>query len=255
MVTSQLTTSDPKLHPVWPSTNSQLTAMKSLSTVYVIESDSYQSNELADLLRDQEIRCMPLASIEQYLHGPYRDRPGCLVVDYHLRDMTALDVQNFQLEVGDTTPLIVLANYLDVASVVEIMQRGAIAVLEQPCSIEALTEAVRDAFAIDREQREFIQRFKDLEEVVSQLSSREQAVLRWVMAGQLNKRIARALEVSVRTIESDRAKLIDKFGVQSSCELVAKFATYTLWTELNARHRSRQRHFVSRSQQPQRDQR
>lgn len=227
--------------------------MNSISTAYVIESDSYQCNELAELLRDQEIRCTPLASIEQYLHGSYRDRPGCLVIDYQLAEMTALDVQNLQLELGDSTPLVVLANYIDVATVVEIMQRGAIAVLEQPCSVEALTEAVRDAFSVDREQREFIQRFKSLEEVVNQLSGREQAVLQWVMAGHLNKRIARALEVSVRTIESDRAKLIDKFGVQSSCELVAKFASYTLWTELNARHRSRRRHIASRVGLPQRD--
>jgi len=52
------------------------------------------------------------------------------------------------------------------------------------------------------------------------LSKREREVLRMVAEGMSNKEIALALGLSVRTVDSHRAKLMDKLGIHKVSELV-----------------------------------
>jgi len=53
----------------------------------------------------------------------------------------------------------------------------------------------------------------------NQLTSREQEVLRHIANGESNKQIARALDLSVRTVESHRAHIQAKLGRSSRAEL------------------------------------
>lgn len=57
----------------------------------------------------------------------------------------------------------------------------------------------------------------------SQLTVREQQVLRHIAAGQSNKQIARELDLSVRTVETHRLNIKRKLGIEGQAELI-KFA-------------------------------
>ncbi len=52
------------------------------------------------------------------------------------------------------------------------------------------------------------------------LSPRETEVLRLVARGQTNRQIAKTLSLSVRTVDSHRANLMNKLGVSSRAELI-----------------------------------
>jgi len=52
------------------------------------------------------------------------------------------------------------------------------------------------------------------------LSGREQEVLKMIAAGDTNRRIASRLGVSVKTVETHRANLMQKLGVRGAAELV-----------------------------------
>jgi len=54
----------------------------------------------------------------------------------------------------------------------------------------------------------------------NQLTSREQEVLRHIAAGQSNKQIARALDLSVRTVETHRLNIKRKLGIEGQAELI-----------------------------------
>jgi DNA-binding NarL/FixJ family response regulator len=56
-----------------------------------------------------------------------------------------------------------------------------------------------------------------------QLTSREQEVLRHIANGESNKRIARELDLSVRTVETHRLNIKRKLGIEGQAELI-KFA-------------------------------
>jgi DNA-binding NarL/FixJ family response regulator len=57
----------------------------------------------------------------------------------------------------------------------------------------------------------------------SQLTAREQEVLRHIANGESNKRIARELDLSVRTVETHRLNIKRKLGIEGQAELI-KFA-------------------------------
>jgi DNA-binding NarL/FixJ family response regulator len=54
----------------------------------------------------------------------------------------------------------------------------------------------------------------------SQLTVREQQVLRHIAQGESNKRIARALDLSVRTVETHRLNIKRKLGIEGQAELI-----------------------------------
>ncbi len=55
---------------------------------------------------------------------------------------------------------------------------------------------------------------------IQQLSEREREVLSWVAQGMTNQQIAGMLTLSVKTVESYRARLMRKLGIHSRAELV-----------------------------------
>ena len=57
----------------------------------------------------------------------------------------------------------------------------------------------------------------------NQLTLREQQVLRHLAEGESNKQIARALDLSVRTVETHRLNIKRKLGIEGQAELI-KFA-------------------------------
>jgi len=57
----------------------------------------------------------------------------------------------------------------------------------------------------------------------NQLTTREQEVLRHIAKGESNKQIARALDLSVRTVETHRLNIKRKLGIEGQAELI-KFA-------------------------------
>jgi DNA-binding NarL/FixJ family response regulator len=57
----------------------------------------------------------------------------------------------------------------------------------------------------------------------NQLTSREQEVLHHIANGESNKQIARALDLSVRTVETHRLNIKRKLGIEGQAELI-KFA-------------------------------
>lgn len=54
----------------------------------------------------------------------------------------------------------------------------------------------------------------------AQLTAREHQVLQHIAAGQSNKQIARALDLSVRTVETHRLNIKRKLGIEGQAELI-----------------------------------
>ncbi|HSW82336.1 MAG TPA: LuxR C-terminal-related transcriptional regulator, partial [Usitatibacter sp.] len=57
-------------------------------------------------------------------------------------------------------------------------------------------------------------------ERLAQLTQREREVLDLVVAGKTNRDIAEALDISVKTVEAHRSRLMEKVEAESVAELV-----------------------------------
>ena len=103
---------------------------------------------------------------------------------------------------------------------VRAMAAGAVTLLEKPYDEDELWDAIRKALARDAEQREGLQRQREIRLRVEQLSPGERAVMDLIVQGQPNKAIARKLEISVRAVENRRSGIFSKMQANSVAELV-----------------------------------
>ncbi len=98
----------------------------------------------------------------------------------------------------------------DVRRVWKMLGSNGIRRLEKPCQAEALTHAIRRSLEADTGHCERHARLQQVESRLKNLSDRERQILDLIMAGKPNKAIARALDVSKRTVESGRREVHQK---------------------------------------------
>ena len=82
------------------------------------------------------------------------------------------------------------------------------------------TEAARGLFAARQREAEAASR-RGLAARRATLSAREEEVMALMLTGSMNKQIAAALEISMRTVEVHRGRVLAKMGVRNAVELAA----------------------------------
>lgn len=111
---------------------------------------------------------------------------------------------------------------LRVDDAVDLMLGGAALVFSKPLSrpriLAAMPSLVQKTTQTDATKLEYQQ----LNELFSRLTTREKDVLNYILVGTSNKDTAALLNVSVRTIESRRAKVYRKLEANNVAELVRK---------------------------------
>ena len=119
----------------------------------------------------------------------------------------------------DVMPVIFLTGHADVPTAVDMVKRGAFDFCEKPFSDNALVDRVEQA--LQRSQQVLAARREKalLQRRLTELTEREQDVMRLVIEGLPNKLIADQLDISVRTVEVHRARVFDKMEVKSAVEL------------------------------------
>lgn len=189
--------------------------------VYVVDHDSNARRTVSGVLGTAGVAVRPFATGQDFLEELGHLRPGCVIVDLHLRDPDALHLLlNFR-ERSLYWPTIVTGEATDMRLAVEAMKLGAVDFLEKPIEEGALLAAVeRCSDELDR--RHPLAEAKHLaEERLSLLSQREREVLRHILAGRANREIAELLGLSTRTIEMHRSNMRHKLGAGTLSEAIA----------------------------------
>jgi two-component system response regulator FixJ len=144
---------------------------------------------------------------------------GCLLLDLRMPDMDGLEVQARLLALRVHLPTIVITGHGDVPTAVQAMKAGALDFIEKPIEEDRLLAAIDAALlegshiTRDEEAVRAIQK-------IAALSPRERQVLDGIVAGKPNKVIAYDLNISVRTVEVHRARLLSRLGTHSTAEAV-----------------------------------
>jgi two-component system response regulator FixJ len=115
-------------------------------------------------------------------------------------------------------PVIVITGHADVPDAVEAMKLGAIDFIEKPFSVEKLVDVVDRASRINVASRPSAEERADAESRIARLTKRQRQVLQGMAGGEASKTIAQRLGISVRTVETYRAQLIDRLGVRNGVE-------------------------------------
>jgi two-component system, LuxR family, response regulator FixJ len=189
-------------------------------TVFVVDPDPSTGQTTRELLDGSGMGCELYRSGREFLTAYRDDRPGCLVLEQRIPDMSGLQLQHRLAASGAVLPLVFVTASPDVSTAVEIMRGGAVHVLEKPIRSIELLEAIQEAIALDRSRRLAKNHQTRLKNLTDALTRNERQVLELIAAGRSVKAIAAELELCVRAVELRRKSLMKKLEVESSLELM-----------------------------------
>ena len=161
--------------------------------------------------------------IETALRKVLGHRPSILLLDLNMPGGSSLDAIPRVLEVSPETAVVVLTMQADPAFAREALRSGALGYVLKEAADTELVQAVRLAAAGRTYLNPELGAQLAAEPLVppDHLSRREVDVLRLIALGYTNSEIAARLYLSVRTVESHRARIQQKTRCSTRSELVA----------------------------------
>jgi FixJ family two-component response regulator len=174
--------------------------------VYVVDDDDAVRDAVSLLFRTADLQVETFSSAAAFLERADLERPCCLLLDIRMPGMTGTDLHDELLARGVRAPVIFITGHGDIPMAVEAMKKGAYDFIEKPFDDERLLSQVLGAL-------------EDCRPDYDVLSARQRAVLERVLEGKPNRQIAEELEISLKTVEFHRARIMQKLGVRTAAEL------------------------------------
>ncbi|MBS1200021.1 MAG: histidine kinase [Proteobacteria bacterium] len=190
------------------------------ATVFVVDDDEAVRTSLRLLLKSVGLPVETFASAQEFLDQFDPGRAGCLVLDIRMPGMSGLELQQHLNDRHSIMPIVFITGHGDVPMAVEAMQAGAVDFIQKPFRDQDLIDRINRALEKDREMRGELRERDEIRRRMSQLTPREREVLELVTQGKANKVIAGDLNVSQRTVEIHRARVMEKMGANSLAHLV-----------------------------------
>jgi len=188
--------------------------------VFIVDDDYAVRDSLGQLMEVAGFTYQAFESAEHFLQAYRPGRTGCLLLDLNMPNMTGDELQAELIHRKTHLPIIFLTAYGDIPTSVRAIKNGAIDFLTKPVSSKLLIERIQTALQQESQRH-------NNSELVEQkicgrlngLTSRESEVMLLVVAGHSNKEIARHLDISPRTVEIHRARVMEKTGAANLLEL------------------------------------
>jgi FixJ family two-component response regulator len=190
------------------------------ATVFVVDDDDAVRTSLRLLLKSVGLPVETFGSAQEFLDAFDAERAGCLVLDIRMPGMSGLELQQRLNEIHAIVPIVFITGHGDVPMAVEAMQHGAVDFIQKPFRDQDLIDRINQALEKDRDNRAGLRERDAIRRRMQQLTPREREVLDLVTQGKANKVIAGDLNVSQRTVEIHRARVMEKMGASSLAHLV-----------------------------------
>lgn len=189
-------------------------------TIFIIEDDQAVRDALALLLGLRGYPVTLFADAESFLQAYQPAWSGCLLIDIRMPGMDGLALQRKLLDIGCRMPAIIMTGHGDVESAREAFRAQAVDFLEKPIDHAKLISAIEDALALQTALQKRTHRRSEFDKLLATLTPREKEVMDLVVAGKHNRDVAEILEISPRTVEVHKARMMAKLQVESVPELV-----------------------------------
>ena len=190
------------------------------STVFVVDDHAGVREGLTILTESVGLKTEAFASAEEFLAAYQQDRPGCLVLDVRMPGMGGLDLLEVLSAHDIHLPVIILTGHGDVPMATKAFKSGAMDFVQKPFQEEELLGCIRKAIFYDQESRRSRCQTMTTRSKIATLTPRERQVMELMVGGATTKSIAVALQLSPKTIDFHRVRLMDKLGIDSVAELV-----------------------------------
>lgn len=188
--------------------------------VYVVDDDAAVRESLVWLLGSVGLRAIPFASAAAFLDS-YEDNGNCcLVSDVRMPGMSGLELQKALNARGIKVPLILMTAFGDVSTAVTAMKAGAVDFIEKPFNNQSMLDLINTALQADAARRKSEEAEVENAQLLARLTPQEHRVFERVVAGLSNREIGSEMDISIKTVEVHRARVMRKLEANSVAELV-----------------------------------
>jgi len=192
---------------------------ESLGTIFIVDDTEVIRDSLRWLFESRGFIAQVFESAAAFLAANDEEPTGCAILDVRMPGMTGPELYDEIRRRDWQLPVLFLSGHGDVPMAVDALKKGALDFVEKPFNDNDLVDRVARCLRLDAERRRSAAGRQSVAVRLAQLTSREQEVMRLVLAGKLNKQIAEELHIAMRTVEVHRARVLAKMGVRSAVEL------------------------------------
>lgn len=192
-----------------------------LPIVYIVDDEPAVRDALGLLLQSVGLAHVGFSDAHALLEYPLSKGPCCLITDLRMPLMSGIELVETLRGNGASIPAIVISGHGDIRQAVRALKCGATDFLEKPFDDQDLLDAVNSALNLPCGSDRIQAVSDDMAARIGQITPRELAVLKQIIAGRPNKLIARKLDLSPRTVEAHRARVMQKMQAGSVAELVS----------------------------------
>jgi two-component system response regulator FixJ len=190
------------------------------AVVFLIDDQEAVRSALGEMLRVYGFTVETFSSAREFLERPMPPGPGCIVSDVRMPDMDGLELVRECQNRGIPLAIVLISGHADVRMAVTAIKAGAEDMIEKPIDDAQLVAAINRGLIRGLERRSRDASADQLRSRFEQLTQREVEVFDLVVEGLTSPAIATKLNVSPRTIEAYRAKIMDKMQADSVAVLV-----------------------------------
>ncbi|MDH4556069.1 response regulator transcription factor [Pseudomonas sp. BN417] len=188
--------------------------------VYVVDDDQGMLDSTVWLLESVGLKALPFTSGRAFLDACDASLDACVLLDVRMPGMGGLNVQEEMRNRGLDVPVIFVSGHADVPIVVRAFKAGARDFIEKPYNEQLLLDSVQQALSSFDQRRTADGGQGQLQERLDSLTPRERDVLLPLVQGYTNREIAEQLDISVKTIDLYRARVMKRMQAERLPDLV-----------------------------------
>jgi two-component system, LuxR family, response regulator FixJ len=189
-------------------------------TVFVVDDHAAVREALGEMLSVFGYAVKTYESADAFLGMLDRQCAGCVVADVRMPGTDGISLVRELVRRNVALPVILISGHADVPMAVAAIKAGAEDFIEKPVDDTQLVAAINRALARRFEQQDLQKSQAALGDRFARLTPRQVEIFDLVVEGFTSYAISVRLNLSVRTVESYRAEVMEKMRAESVAALV-----------------------------------
>ena len=190
------------------------------AVIYVIDDQQSVRDALGEMLSVFGFETEKFESADSFLKVVDPARPACIVADVRMPGTDGIELVRQLKDRSISLPVILISGHADIPMAVAAIKAGAEEFIEKPVDDTQLVAAINRGLAEMHESLNSSRSHDELRERFARLTPRQTEIFQLVAEGLTSLNIAEKLGISVRTVESYRAEIMEKMQAQSVAVLV-----------------------------------
>jgi two-component system response regulator FixJ len=188
--------------------------------VFLIDDHASVRDALGEMLGVLGYSVKAYESADVFLAAVDERELGCIVADVRMPGTDGIGLVRELARRGIAMPVVLISGHADVPMAVAAIKSGAQDFIEKPVDDTQLVAAINRALGLSFEQQDLKKSHSALDARFARLTPRQIEIFDLVVEGFTSHAIAAKLNISVRTVDSYRAEVMEKMQAESIAGLV-----------------------------------